>query len=209
MNMKNQLSISLFLKSLKRRLTPGFIPWMRRGFASPSPQKVKMRVLQRRSIPNATWIETGTYLGDTSKFLSNLGTKVLTIEPQEKLFLNAKRKLYKLKNIEFLHGTSEECLESAILKLTGEVNYWLDGHFSGDVTFKGSTLSPIKYELETIEKHLTSFKRIAIFIDDIRVFPIRENSGSDYPTVGWLIDWGLRNGFDYTIEHDIFIMIQP
>ena len=200
--------MSLFLKSLKRRLNPGFIPWMRRGFASPSLQKVKMRVLERRGIPNTNWIETGTYLGDTSRVLSKLGTKVLTIEPQGELFLNAKRKLSKLNNIEFLHGTSEECLDVAILKLSGEVNFWLDGHFSGDVTFKGATLSPIQFELETIEKHLTRFNRTTIFIDDIRVFPVRENSDSDYPTVGWLIDWALRNGFDYTIEHDIFIMNQ-
>jgi prepilin-type processing-associated H-X9-DG protein len=44
--------------------------------------------------------------------------------------------------------------EQILNKLDGPVNYfWLDGHFSGDITFQGESISPIIKELNLIEKY--------------------------------------------------------
>jgi predicted O-methyltransferase YrrM len=50
---------------------------------------VKWQVLLNHSIPNAIWIETGTYLGDTTHLLSKHAKFVYTLEPEPTLFRKA------------------------------------------------------------------------------------------------------------------------
>ena len=71
-------------KELINRIT-GYYSWSKLHYASPAPSPVKKKVLLRHNLPDCTWIETGTYLGDTTFFLSKLSSKVISIEPAEKL----------------------------------------------------------------------------------------------------------------------------
>ena len=43
--------------------------YFKRGCSLPAPHFVKQAVLSRNAIKNSVWVETGTYLGDTTKFL--------------------------------------------------------------------------------------------------------------------------------------------
>jgi hypothetical protein len=126
--------------------------WPRIGFASPSPSFIKRSCIKRNCYPNATWVETGTYLGETTSFMSKLGTKVFSIEPEPELFLNAKIRLSKHINVEILNGTSEDVLPNLLPNINGDVNFWLDGHYSMGITFKGERDTPIIQELEAIPK---------------------------------------------------------
>ena len=66
--------------------------WVTKGFDSPSPRIVKNRVLLRNGLENAIWVETGTYRGDTTKFLARNSRKVFTIEPSKFYYnLSSKR----------------------------------------------------------------------------------------------------------------------
>lgn len=112
------------------------IGWAQKGFASPSPIFVKHSCLKRNGYPNATWVETGTYLGETTFFLSKLARQVFSIEPEPTLFLDAKPLFEKKKNVEILNGTSENILPNLLPKINGNVNFWLDGHYSMGITFK-------------------------------------------------------------------------
>lgn len=58
--------------------------------SSPSPHFVKQATLSRHSIPNSTWIETGTYIGSATAVLAHLGSHVHTIEPSGELVEIAK-----------------------------------------------------------------------------------------------------------------------
>jgi hypothetical protein len=154
---------------------------------------------------DGAWVETGTYLGDTTKFLTRnfQQNKVITLEPDERIYRFTAHRLRKFKNIEFINGSSELEFDNVLSKLQGSVNFWLDGHFSGDITFKGDLFSPVIKELEMIEKHISRMKKVCVLIDDIRNF--NDDSESGYPSRNYLVDWANKNNLNWLIEHDIFI----
>jgi hypothetical protein len=180
--------------------------WAQRGYAPPSPSFVKHQVILRNGIPDAIWVETGTYKGETAAILSDSAKKVYTIEPAQHLFAAAKELFSSTPNVEVIHGLSEEVFPQLIPKLTGEINFWLDGHFSTGVTYQGPKDTPIEDELACIEKNIGNFSRVVILIDDIRYF-INPSSHdfTGYPKIDLLVDWAKRNNLEWHIEHDIFI----
>ncbi len=190
------------LKVVKRSLIPESYNWRRSNFSSPSPQHVKMRVLKSHSLPDATWIETGTYLGDTTSKLSKIAKRVISIEPQAELSLFASRRLKRKKNVEVINATSEGCIIKVLEGVSGPTCFWLDGHYSGDVTFQGSEISPILKELDAISNFLISNPAV-IFVDDFRLFVNSDATG--YPEHFALLKWARENGLTWTVEHDIFI----
>ena len=106
-------------------------------------------------------------MGSTTSFLSEIFPVVHTIEPSSECLQIARQNLKASKNIIFHNGTSEECLESICKSLTGDICFWLDGHYSSGITFQGDKDTPIIYELETISKYISNFNNAVIFIDDI------------------------------------------
>lgn len=181
------------------------LAWVRRNFRSPAPHFVKMQVLKIAQDCDV-WIETGTYLGQTSRFLSKLGGEVKTIEPSDELVQDAKKRFRNLKNLEIVHGLSEENLEAVILKVQDadrkSIAFWLDGHYSAGITFRGPKETPIERELEIISRYLKLFAEIWIFIDDFRCFVGKEN---DYPSPSVLVQWAASNNLRWGVEQDIFI----
>ena len=172
-------------------------------FSPPSPPFVKRQVLLRHGIKNSTWIETGTFKGETTKFLAKNFPLIHTIEPSKELLIRAKSKLSNFKNIIFHNGTSEECFEAACNSVKGDVSFWLDGHFSSGNTFKAVISTPIKHELNVIQNKLKDFSNLVVIIDDLRC-SYRENS--DYPELDFYVNWAKSNNLLWYIEHDIFIM---
>jgi len=197
------MSILLRMKLTKRSLKPAWLIWLFSGCKSPSPQKIKMRVLKRHSVSGLPWVETGTYLGDTTRYLSSLTDKVVSIEPELSLFKFATKRLKKFKNVEIRNGSSEEIFERICNEMLEGANFWLDGHFSGDVTFQGEMISPIELELKHITKLITKGADVSVFIDDFRLFVEKRELG--YPDPITLVNWAKLNNLNWTVEHDIFI----
>jgi hypothetical protein len=110
--------------------------------------------------------------------------------------------------VTIIHGTSEDVFPNLLPRLSGSINFWLDGHFSSGDTFKGENETPIKFELQAIENNLDSFQNIAVFIDDIRCFGNVIPEYSTYPSLDFLVSWANRNSFNWTIQNDIFIAIK-
>ena len=201
-----QLSNLVYLaKMMKRRVRPTFLFWAIKKFNLPAPQLIKVNVLARNGIKNGNWIETGTYLGDTTKFLAKKYPKSLiySLEPDKKLFQFTKLRLKRFKNVLLVNASSEEYLDKIVSKLNNSTNFWLDGHFSGDVTFKGDQISPILIELGIIEKYIKQMSSICVFIDDVRDFNNDLESG--YPSRDLLVNWAIKNNLMWNIEFDIFI----
>jgi hypothetical protein len=198
------MHLKLWLKVFKRLIRPSFLLWVYQDFNLPAPQRVKTRVLQRNAFVEGNWIETGTYLGDTTRFLAKTFPNLIvtSLEPDFTLFSFNKSRLSKFHNIKLVNSTSENSLSDIVSNETGTVNFWLDGHFSGDITFKGQIYSPILEELNIIERNISRLK-VCVFIDDIRDFTGDEQTG--YPSKNKLVDWANRNNCEWHIEMDIFI----
>jgi hypothetical protein len=181
-----------------------FVGWFKRNFENPVPHFLKMKVLSAASDVDA-WIETGTYVGQTTRFLGESGTTVVSIEPSVDLAVSATRNLSSYTNIKIVNALSEEVLGEVIDSLPHNVKriaFWLDGHYSEGATHLGPIETPIRKELEIIEGRLQKFADVKIFIDDFRCFV---EGYTDYPKTSYLSEWSERNSLNWEVKHDIFI----
>jgi len=116
-----------------------------------------------------TLIETGTFQGTTAKLAGKHFKEVYTIELAPKLFKKAQERLKKHRNIHCLQGHSGEKISEILPKIKkGRVLFWLDAHYSGGPTAKGTSNSAIRDELSGIKK--SGLKNGVILIDDLRGF---------------------------------------
>lgn len=182
-----------------------WIEWRKRQYAAPSPRAIKQACLLRNGFAAATWVETGTFLGQTTRFLSKHAQKVYSIEPEPALFAAARQRLRNYSNVEILNGTSETVFPKLLPKISGDVNFWLDGHYSGGVTYKGAADTPVIDELRVIGENLDRFGRVCVLIDDIRCFSSTNPEYAAYPPVDALVGWARDHDMQWHIEHDIFV----
>ena len=194
---------------LKLRAAKEFFVWRRRSYEEPSPTFIKHACLLRNGFTEATWVETGTFLGSTTKVLARNASFVYSVEPEPTLFLKACEKLARYRNVEILRGTSEELLPEILRAIKGDVNFWLDGHYSAGKTYRGSQETPVLDELEHISRHLEKFSRICVMVDDVRCFRRGGAGLESYPHVRDLINWAEDRALEWKIEHDIFIAKTP
>jgi hypothetical protein len=160
-----------------------------------------------------TFIETGTFLGDTADAMKKYFPKIYTIELQPEL---AKEAIERFKNtdIEVLYGDSAKLLPGILSKINNKsILFWLDAHFSGSqiegnkvlTTARGEKDTPILEELDIILKD--GLGRNVILIDDARAF----GHNNDYPTIKhlktFLNERGVSNKM-ISIKNDI-IRITP
>lgn len=141
---------------------------------------------------NRSLIETGTYLGLTTKLCSNIGfDKVYSIELQERLYEKSKKNLKDCidnNKIELYKGDSGILLGEILNKIDHKTTILLDAHIDGGNFIPGVTPNihkcPLYKELQSIKNH--QIKDHTIIIDDVRILG----------TVGW----GLEVVLDKIIE---------
>jgi hypothetical protein len=95
-----------------------------------------------------TIIETGTFNGDTTKFLANLTKNIYTIELNEKFYNLTKSRKDIPSNIEFFLGNSPEIIDRQIfpkIKKDSVVLFFLDAHWESPC--------PTLLELKVIAKN--------------------------------------------------------
>ena len=201
-------SIKHFIWSFKNRKS--LKNWRARNFSPPSPDVIKHQILMNNNLKDSLWIETGTYYGETTKLLSKISKKTISIEADKNLFETSNKILKNFKNVEILNGKSEDLLDKVISKNLNFKNVciYLDAHLCQDhlkstKTFGNeNTATPILNELEIITKYLAKFEKIVVLIDDIRLF---QGKFQNYPNKNTLVNWCKENNFLWEIEQDIFI----
>lgn len=172
---------------------------------SSAPPWLKRIILKADTDKNMTFIETGTYFGDTTLFLSKNFSKVISIEPEKTIYAFALKRLKKHTNVSLYNGSSEEVFETILSKEKGNICFFLDGHYSDGVTFLGEEFSPMKEELRLISKYKNNFKICKIIVDDFRLFG-QTKTPTNYPDRMFLVNFAENEGLDWEIKADMFIM---
>jgi hypothetical protein len=159
--------------------------WARKGAGGPSPQLLKQYVVREygRRFHASTLVETGTYLGEMIEATAASFDQLYSIELDRALHARAVVRLGHLRNVSLFLGDSGELLGDVLSRVDGRCLLWLDGHYSGGVTARGSEESPVRRELE----HIGAAGRFGdvILIDDARCFDGRNG----YPTVAETADF--------------------
>lgn len=115
------------------------------------------------------FVETGTYIGNTTRWAAGNFKKVITIELSQLHFDMAYRKLVPYENITRFHGSSPRVLSDLISGgLSKKCMFWLDAHWCGDGTAKDNSECPLLEELDVISK-IGKLEGL-IMIDDARLF---------------------------------------
>jgi hypothetical protein len=135
---------------------------------------IKSTYLKRPDIK--TFIETGTYKGDTIEYIKNDFQNIFTIELSEKYANEAIERFKDNKEIKIIKGDSAIELSKKLNNLNEPCVFWLDGHYSYHDTALGNKETPI---LEEILPILKMKQDHIIIIDDARLFIGRHN----YPTI--------------------------
>lgn len=123
---------------------------MRRRVERPQPHfnedvHLASAVARMRELGVVHAVETGTYRGETTRYLASIFESVYTIEANPKYYRNAKARLRRVPNVTMLHGDSGVLLETILAGLTKRVFIFLDAHWYEHC--------PIKDEIKTIAAH--------------------------------------------------------
>lgn len=155
-----------------------------RNFGSP-PAWIKRRFLLNllNEFNPQQFVETGTYLGQTTKLIANRFPDLLidTIEIDRQLFLNAKSYLSSFfPRVRVWYGDSKYTLQDVLdSRNCKKVFFWLDGHNSSGFTSVGETETPLLDEMQTIESYFVlADNAFLIIIDDLHEI----STNSHYPT---------------------------
>jgi hypothetical protein len=140
--------------------------WRRSNRLGPLPARAKRRLLRQyaRDFRLHTLVETGSYLGDTVAALRRDFAHIYSIELSPELARRAKERFQTARNVTIVEGDSGTMLPEIVRGLRAPVLFWLDGHFSGGVTARGTLDTPLVAELDTVLRH--PVQGIVILIDD-------------------------------------------
>lgn len=181
------------------------VSWFSKDFTIPSPPQVKRLVLLRHGIIDAPWIETGTYLGQTTTYLSKHFKSVTTIEPNKALYERASDLFNNNDHVNCVFGSSEDVFQGVLDSHSGDLNIFLDGHYSGGVTSRTQYDTPVILEIDSIIKSKTNFRRVNLFIDDVRCMNPKLMEYENYPRLSEILDMLEPYSNSITIEHDILV----
>jgi hypothetical protein len=163
----------------RRRYASELRRWQRGGRLPPAPQLMKEAVLKEyaRELHLKTFVETGTYLGDMTAAMRASCDRLYSIELSEELFREARRRFLSDRSVTILQGDSGVKLADVMARIDRPTLFWLDGHYSGGITARGKTDTPILEELE----HILAAPCLGhvIVIDDARCF----GNEPGYPTI--------------------------
>lgn len=170
-----------FLTRLYSSFVPFWIIKLLPDRTAPATQRYNFILELARKNKINVFIETGTYLGDTTNALADYFKKIYTFEISEDLVKLARKRFENKKHIDVIHGDSGIELEKVLLKINEPTIFWLDGHFSDGFLYskKHNLDTPIIKEIKDIFESNIKNQRNIILIDDAFEF----DGTRGYPTI--------------------------
>lgn len=153
-----------------------YLALTRRGIASAPPHSVKLRIigsLLKLHQPGTSFIETGSYLGDTIALVRRLGHKVISIELDPALYAKVQNRFRDDPDVMLIHGDCVAELPNVLQRLARPAVLWLDAHHSGGITARGSVDDPILACLAELRDH--AVRSHSLLIDDASSFDGRHS----------------------------------
>jgi len=140
------------------------------------PNPLKQRFLRSCLPPNRPriFVETGTFKGDTVEKMRHLCDRVISIELDRALYEAAKLRFSPYPNVEIIFGDCTQKIPELLTGLEAPTLFWLDGHWSGKGTSKGTEEEPIIAVLSALAQRPGPY---TVVIDDARTF----DGKSGYP----------------------------
>ncbi|MFH1036856.1 MAG: hypothetical protein V1756_02245 [Patescibacteria group bacterium] len=153
--------------------------WKNGGKCGHPPHLLKQETVKEyaRRFGIKSFVETGTYMGKMVEAVKNDFQEIFSVELDENLFEDAKKKFIRYPHIHIIHGDSGKVLSEMLNSIQEPCLFWLDAHYSGGITAKGDIETPIEDELRAIFTH--SIPGHVILIDDACDFIGKD----DYPTI--------------------------
>jgi hypothetical protein len=114
------------------------------------------------------FVETGTHYGQTIQNIKHKFQEIHSIELSIELYNKCKELFQNEINVFLYQGDSAFKLPEIIKKVKDNAVFWLDGHYSGGGTARGTKDCPLIEEIDSI--NIFFKKKCLIIIDDIRLF---------------------------------------
>jgi len=172
-----KLMLDNFIKKIKNIIN--LRKWIRSGKPLPGPHLYKRKVVKyyAKKFLTEIFIETGTYQGDMIHAVKKKFKQIYSIELDENLYKKTKKRFAMNYHISIIQGDSTVQLKKILSNINKPCLFWLDAHYSGEGTTRGSFETPIVKEIDLILTH--SKLDHVILIDDARLF----TGKNDYPSI--------------------------
>jgi hypothetical protein len=168
----------------------------------PNPAKRATLRHYGRKYAARSFVETGTFRGDTIAFLEPDFDCLYSVELSEDYYLAAQKRFEPLRSkIHLYQGDSAIQLASILPQVKERALIWLDAHYSGKDTARGQIDTPIMAELELIARQ--SLAKHIILIDDARGFGI----DPAYPDLQVLADFARNQHYHIETRFDIVRLV--
>lgn len=132
---------------------------------------------------NKVFVETGTYLGQTTELINNEcpDMSIISIDLSEVFFQDACEKFKDISNVKLYNSNSATELFSIIEPINEKITFWLDSHWSytPNCVIDDENPCPILKELDQIKMH--NLKNHTIIVDDIRLMNNSSNLFEGFP----------------------------
>ena len=153
--------------------------WQEQGRPVPPPPAFKQSVVREygKRFRLRNLIETGTYQGEMAAAQQRSFSRIVSIELDAELFRKAEAQFAAASHITILQGDSSQVLRQVVQEVAGPCLFWLDAHYSGGITARGTRETPIIQELEIVFSRNNADD--VILIDDARCF----TGTGDYPAL--------------------------
>jgi hypothetical protein len=178
--------------------------WRREGCPLPAPAHIKRRWVREHALRHGAriFVETGTLYGDTLAAVRDIFDELHSVELDDALYERASERFADDSQIKLWHGDSGSVLTDVLPAVNNPAVFWLDGHYSGPGTAKGTLDSPIRLELDAIGRHLRRASHL-VLIDDARLF----DGTNCYPTLDELRAYATTLGFIHMrTERDLILL---
>lgn len=117
---------------------------------------------------SATFIETGTFLGDMLYAQRRNFHRLISFEIDHALYLRAQQRFSRTSRVNLLHGDSTFLLPQVLPNLQEPCLFWLDAHAMGAAQRRKYPTPPILEELEAILS--SDLQDCVVLVDDARLF---------------------------------------
>jgi len=177
--------------------------WRKSGATPPPPHGFKQGVIEtyRARFGLKILVETGTFRGDMVAAMLGLFDEIFSIEVFEPFYRQASEEFGAYPHVHIVFGDSAQVMPAILSQMNSPGLFWLDGHYSGEGTGRGSDDTPVIAELDHIAK--LGRPGQVILIDDARLF-VGKNG---YPTLEQIRHWAGSHAFSSCEVADDIIRI--